>query len=626
MSIQIGGASERGHGYPRPQLQRANWTSLNGTWDFALDPEGVWGHPDDVPWAHRIRVPFAPETPASGVGKTGFFRVAWYRRTIDLDPVETGQKVLLHFGAVDYAAKVWINGGEAAAHEGGYTPFTLDITPFITNGRAIIAVRAFDDPMDLSQPRGKQDWQLEPHSIWYPRTTGIWQTVWLETVPSTWIDRIRWTPNLERWEIGFEAWLAGARREGLKLGVKLRVGNTLLADDTYAIVAGEVHRRIALSDPGIDDYRNGLLWNPATPTLIDVQLQLWADRGDLIDEATSYTALRSVKVEHDRIALNGRPYVLRLVLDQGYWPETGLTPPDDSALRRDVELAKAMGFNGVRKHQKIEDPRYLYWADRLGLLVWEEMPSAYRFTDRSIQRVSREWIAAMERDTSHPCITAWVPINESWGVPNLPTNPAERHYVQGLYHLTKTLDATRPVIGNDGWESVATDIIGIHDYDSDPKRIARRYRADEVLPRLFKRERPGGRLLVLEGEGAHEQPIILTEFGGITLSGDQGAWGYSRVQSQQEFEKRFTELLRVVTSLGLLAGFCYTQFADTYQEANGLLFADRTPKFPLERIARATTGGAALDDPDANIGSHPHPPLTPDELVSARDTSDDDPR
>jgi hypothetical protein len=624
MSPQILEAPERGHGYPRPQLQRVNWTSLNGAWDFALDPEGVWGHPDDVPWADRILVPFAPETPASGIANTGFFRVAWYRKAIDLEPVPAGSKVLLHFGAVDYAAKVWINGGEAAAHEGGYTPFTVDITPFITNGRAIIVVRAFDDPLDLSQPRGKQDWQLEPHSIWYPRTTGIWQTVWLETVPSTWIDRIRWTPNLERWEIGFEAWLAGARREGLKLGVKLRVGNTLLADDTYAVVAGEVHRRIALSDPGIDDYRNGLLWNPATPTLIDVQLQLWADRGDLLDEATSYTALRSVKVENNRIALNGRPYVLRLVLDQGYWPETGLTPPDDLALRRDVELAKAMGFNGVRKHQKIEDPRYLYWADRLGLLVWEEMPSAYRFTDRSVQRVSREWIAAIERDTSHPCITAWVPINESWGVPNLPTNPAERHYVQGLYHLTKTLDSTRPVIGNDGWESVATDLIGIHDYDSDPKRIGRRYRADEVLPRLFKRERPGGRLLVLEGESAHEQPIILTEFGGITFSRDQATWGYSRAQSQQEFEKRYTDLLRVVASLGLLAGFCYTQFADTYQEANGLLYADRTPKFPLERIARATTGGAVPPDADANVGSHPHPPLTPDEPVPAHGTSDDD--
>jgi hypothetical protein len=406
--------------------------------------------------------------------------------------------------------------------------------------------------------------------------------------------------------------------------VKLRVGDTLLADDTYAVVAGEVHRRIALSDPGIDDYRNGLLWNPSTPTLIDVQLQLWADRGVLLDEATSYTALRSIKVEHDRVVLNGRPFMLRLVLDQGYWPETGLTPPDDAALRRDVELAKEMGFNGVRKHQKIEDPRYLYWADVLGLLVWEEMPSAYRFTDHSIQRVSREWIAAIERDTSHPCIIAWVPINESWGVPNLPTNPAERHYVQALFHLTKTLDPTRPVIGNDGWESVATDIIGIHDYDNDPHRLAKRYRADEVLPRLFKRERPGGRLLVLEGDSAHEQPVMITEFGGITFSKDQDTWGYSRAESAREFEGSYTALLRVVNSLGLLAGFCYTQFADTYQEANGLLNADRTPKFPLERMALATAGGAIVD-PDANIGSHPHPPLTPDDPVTVPVTSDEEP-
>jgi hypothetical protein len=314
-----------------------------------------------------------------------------------------------------------------------------------------------------------------------------------------------------------------------------------------------------------------------------------------------------------------------MVLDQGYWPDTGLTPPDDEALRRDVELAKAMGFNGVRKHQKIEDPRYLYWADKLGLLVWEEMPSAYRFTDRSIHRVSREWIAAIERDTSHPCIIAWVPINESWGVPNLPTSAAERHYVQGLYHLTKTLDPTRPVIGNDGWESVATDIIGIHDYDSDPERIAKRYRADEVLPRLFKRERPGGRLLVLEGDRPHEQPIMLTEFGGITLSKEGKAWGYSRAQSPRDFEGRYTELLRVVNALGLFAGLCYTQFADTYQEANGLLYADRTPKFPLDRMARATNGGAPLDDPAATIGSHPHPPLSDTVPMTVPDISDDEP-
>jgi beta-galactosidase/beta-glucuronidase len=604
------------HGYPRPQLQRKDWQSLNGPWDFAIDADACWCHGDEVEWSGTIEVPFAPETPASGIGHDLFFRACWYRRTVDVAAAPPDSRLLLHFGAVDYRTTVWINGNEAGSHEGGYTPFTVDLRGFAGLKTLSIVVRAEDDPSDLAKPRGKQDWQLEPHSIWYPRTTGIWQTVWLETVPSTWIERIRWTPNLERWELGLEVWLGGMRSETLKLGVKLRAGDMVLADDTYTVIAGEVHRRIALSDPGIDDYRNGLLWNPATPTLIDVQLQLWADRGDLLDEVVSYTALRSIDVDSDRFVLNGRPYILRMVLDQGYWPESGLTPPGDDALRRDVELAKAMGFNGVRKHQKIEDPRYHYWADKLGLLVWEEMPSAYRFADRSVQRVSREWISAIERDTSHPCIIAWVPINESWGVPNLPTSAAERHYVQGLYHLTKTLDPTRPVIGNDGWESVATDIIGIHDYDNDPDRIAKRYRADEVLPRLFKRERPGGRLLVLGTDSPHDQPVMLTEFGGIAFSTEEHAWGYSRAESEEDFEGKYTALLRVVNSLGVLAGFCYTQFADTYQEGNGLLFADRTPKFPLDRLRRATTGGAPVGDAESKLGSHPHPPLAAETPVT----------
>ena len=226
----------------------------------------------------------------------------------------------------------------------------------------------------------------------------------------------------------------------------------------------------------------------------------------------------------------------RMVLDQGYWPDTGITAPDDDAYRRDVELQKAMGFNGARKHQKIESPRYLYWADTLGLLVWEEMPSAYRFTRTSIERLTREWTDVIARDASHPCIIAWVPFNESWGVPDLPDSPAQRHYVQALYHLTKTLDPSRPVIGNDGWESVATDIIGIHDYDDQPERIAKRYLVDEI-PRLFKRERPGGRLLLLQGE-VQDQPIMLTEFGGIAFSRDTAhTWGYSRGETRGGFRE-----------------------------------------------------------------------------------------
>ncbi len=586
------------HAYPRPQLERERWTNLNGRWDFALDRESVWTLPTQVIWNCTITVPFSPETPASGVNDTGFYRAVWYRRTFDAPELADNKRLILHFGAVDYCASVWLNGVLVCHHQGGYTPFHADITDFLTAaGPQTVVVRAEDDASDLAKPRGKQDWMLEAHSIWYPRTTGIWQTVWLEVLPATYIGFVRWTPNIERWEIGFEARLDGVRREGVRLNVKMHVGNLLVADDTYAVVAGEVHRRIALSDPGIDDYRNDLLWSPTTPTLIHVELRLWGGRGELIDTATSYTALRSIGVQGDKFVLNGRPFLLRLVLDQGYWPESGLTSPDDDALRRDVELVKAMGFNGVRKHQKIEDPRFLYWADRLGLLVWEEMPSAYRFTRESIERLTREWVDVLSRDSSHPCIIAWVPFNESWGVPDLPDSPAQRHYVQALYHLTKTIDPTRPVIGNDGWESVATDIIGIHDYDDSPERIARRYGANEIESRLFKRERPGGRILLLEGATNSDQPIILTEFGGIAYSPDvQGTWGYVRSDSAQQFAERYTALLGVIRSLPSLAGFCYTQFTDTYQEANGLLYSDRTPKFPLEEMALATRGSRSERD------------------------------
>jgi hypothetical protein len=322
-----------------------------------------------------------------------------------------------------------------------------------------------------------------------------------------------------------------------------------------------------------------------------VKLELYGSRGEILDRVASYTALRSIATQGDRIVLNGRVYYLRMVLDQGYWPGSGLTAPDDAALRKDVELARAMGFNGVRKHQKIEDPRYLYWADRLGLLVWEEMPSAYGFIKKSVARVTKEWIEAIDRDLSHPCIISWVPINESWGVPNLPEIASQRNYVQALYHLTKTLDSTRPVIGNDGWESIATDIIGIHDYEDNLKKLTKRYKGDERIPHLFKRERPGGRLLTVEGHEQKDQPIMLTEFGGIAFSEDiTTTWGYSRASSPEEFLTLYSRLLRLVRSFDMLGGLCYTQFADTYQEVNGLLYADRSPKVPIEEIAIATRG------------------------------------
>ncbi len=608
--------------HPNPILCRETWRSLNGTWQFSDGRAQLDALPQHVIWDRTITVPFSPETANSGIADEGFYRTVWYRRTFTQEALSSGERLLLHFEAVDWRATVWVNGKRVATHEGGYTPFHADITEALLPGvPQEIIVRAEDEPSDLAKPRGKQDWKAKPHSIWYPRTTGIWQTVWLETVSPIRLKSLHWTSSLDRWEIGLEALILGDGalssdepatpvdlQHRLQLSVRLTVGDQLLADDTYTVIAGEVHRRLALSDPGIDDFRNTLLWSPGSPTLIDATLELRSEGGVLLDRVLSYTALRSVATQGDRFILNGRPLPLRLVLDQGYWPESGLTAPSDEALVRDIKLVKELGFNGVRKHQKIECARFLYWADRLGLLVWEEMPSAYRYTNRSIHRLTREWMDVIHRDRSHPSIITWVPFNESWGVPDLPEVGAQRHFVQSLYHLTHALDPSRPVIGNDGWEYVATDIIGIHDYDDRPARIGRRYGIDNVESQLLHNERPGGRLLALTApeSGSSPRPLMITEFGGIAFASPEAAdpllkpeeaWGYSRAETSEQLLDRYSDLLLVVRSLPALAGFCYTQFTDTYQEVNGLLFADRTPKAPLDAIRKATSGSLPDLDP-----------------------------
>ncbi len=581
------------HQYPRPQLRRAMWTSLNGSWRFCFDNEVKWTQPSEVPdWPLTINVPFAPESEKSGIGDTGFHPACWYEREFEV-PADY-DRLHLHFGAVDYQACVWVNDQLVAKHEGGHTPFSADITSALhKQGPQKLTVYAQDDPEDMEKPRGKQDWRREPHGIWYPRTSGIWQTVWMEALPKTHIHKLRWTPHLERWEIGFEAFINDLISHDLRISIKITHGGALLVEDNYLVLRGQVHRRIALSDPGIDDYRNDLLWSPERPTLLDAEIKLW--RGDeLIDEVYSYTALRSVAVHRDRLLLNGRPYELRLVLDQGYWADSLMSAPDENALRRDVELVKEMGFNGVRKHQKIEDPLYLYWADVLGLAVIEEMPSTYRFSNESVRRQMTEWTEAIERDFSHPCILMWVPFNESWGVPDLPASPAHRNAVEAFYHLTKTLDQTRPVIGNDGWEASATDVIGIHDY-SEAKDLQQRYGPAAKLDDLFDRRRPGGRVLTLDGYPHRGQPIFLTEFGGVAYAAPDkrhcaNIWGYAFCEELPQFEEMCCQLLRTAQTTTMFSGFCYTQFTDTFQEVNGLLYADRTPKIPMATIAAAVRG------------------------------------
>ncbi|HLL22265.1 MAG TPA: glycoside hydrolase family 2 TIM barrel-domain containing protein [Kofleriaceae bacterium] len=588
--------------HPRPQLQRDRWRTLDGTWDFAYDDEHRFAEPRQVVFDRKIRVPYPPESEASGIGDTSFHATCWYRTVIPITPEERTQRLLLHFGAVDYSAKVWVNGIPVVEHEGGHTPFFADVTQAIAGAeRMEIVIKATDDPFDLGKPRGKQDWLAEPHEIWYPRTTGIWQTVWLEPVPRLSIRRVQWTPFLEHWEMGVAVELAGPLEPNTSIRIRLRHADQVVADDRYAVTNYELARRIAFADPGIDDYRNHFLWSPSHPTLLEADIELYVGERR-VDSVWSYTALRSVGVQGNRFMLNGRPFFLKMVLDQGYWPDTLLAPPDVAALRRDVELTIGLGFNGVRKHQKLEDPRWLYFCDLYGVLVWAEMPSPYRFSPLAVQRLVSEWTEALRRDVSHPCIAAWVPLNESWGVPDLPTNPAHRDYVRALYHLTKTIDPTRPVVGNDGWEHVATDLITIQDYASNPTVLRERYATPEAVQRVLERQQPGGRALTLPGFQPGQQPVLLSEFGGIALLDDRSGWGYSRVDRGEDLLNAYEGILRALHACRGIAGFCYTQLTDTFQEKNGLLTMRREPKFEMERIAEATRGkrkAVAMDvDPE----------------------------
>jgi beta-galactosidase/beta-glucuronidase len=579
----------RDSNHPRPQLTRTAWTDLCGSWRFAYDDANVgldagWAGKPEV-FDREIIVPFPPESEASGVADPSFHPVVWYRRTFRVEERDRAGRLLLHFGAVDYAARVWVNGRLVARHEGGHTPFSADITSALRDGEQEVVVRAEDRPTDLTQPRGKQFWEEKPRRIWYHRTTGIWQPVWLEPVPDTYITEARWTPDLDRGMLGLEVKLDRHPERPLRLRVRLVLGGVTLADDVYHVERADVRRDIALEPGGLTMSRERLLWSPSRPNLIDVELTLLDGEAPL-DEVQSYAGVRSVGFSNGRFVLNGRPYYLRLVLEQGYWPESHIAAPSNDVLRREVELIKSLGFNGVRIHQKVEDPRFLYWCDKLGLLVWGEMANAFVFSQDAVEKLMREWLEVLRRDYSHPCIVTWVPLNESWGVPALERVPAQRDYVRGLYHLTKALDPTRPVIGNDGWEHLASDIWGVHDYALDGDTIRERYGTPEALERTLYTIQPHYRTIVLPEYHREGEPVILTEFGGISYAPAEGQrwFGYGTVSNPDEFLAKYEEIVGAVLECPTIAGFCYTQLTDTEQETNGLLLEDRTPKLDAEAV------------------------------------------
>ena len=603
--------------HPRPQLTRAAWVDLCGIWGFAYDDNGVgldegWQERADV-YSREIRVPFPPESPGSGIGDTGYHPVCWYRRTFRVSPEQGAGRLLLHCGAVDYRAHVWLNGRLVAMHEGGHTPFSADITAALRpDGLQTVVIRAEDDPTDLAQPRGKQDWEERPHQVWYHRTTGIWQPVWLEPVGATHIASVRWTPDLDRGLLGVAVALHRRGDEPLTVRVRLQMRGSTVADVAYVATGAEARGEIALDSASVAMGPDRLLWTPDHPNLLDATIAVSAG-GEVLDTVGSYVGLRSAGVADGRFLLNGRPYYLRLVLTQGYWPESHLAAPSADALRREVELAKELGFNGVRIHQKVEDPRFLYWCDRLGLLVWGEMASAYIFTPTAVTRLVREWTEALARDYSHPCVVAWVPLNESWGVPSLPRDRAQRAFVEALYALTRALDPTRPAIANDGWEHLAGDILGIHDYTFDGAALRERYGSVEGLERTLHTVQPQHHALMLDGHRRAGQPVMLTEYGGIGYRPEQdAAWhGYGTVRDRVELLAKYRELTDAVLDSPALAGFCYTQLADTGQETNGLLTSGRQHKLDPAAVRSITARVSAALPGEITAYQHAHRGVTP---------------
>lgn len=578
--------------YPRPQLVRERWQDLCGEWEFAYDDDEIglsegWVSARE-PFDRRIVVPFPPESKLSGVRDTSAHDVVWYRLGVELERPGPAERLVLHFGAVDYAAQVWLNGTHLGGHEGGHTPFSFDVTDALVDGEQVVVVRAEDRAQDVTQPRGKQDWLEEPHGIWYHRTTGIWQPVWAEVVPQAHISELHWTPDVAGATVRVEATLAALPSGTGRVRVRLALGEQggeLLAEQTVRVQGRHLQFDVAIPAARHGQHQGRLLWSPNSPTLVGAIVELLDDEA-VVDTVQSYFGFRSVGIEDGRFLLNGQPCFLRLALEQGYWPESHLAAPSAEALRKEVELVKALGFNGIRIHQKVEDPRFLAWCDRLGLLVWDEMPSAFEFAPRAIERVTREWLEIVRRDRSHPSVVTWVPLNESWGVWHISEVEEQQHYATALYHLTKALDGTRPVISNDGWEHTESDIWGVHDYAAHGDSLARRYDGREAVQRVLHDRRPGRKKVVLGDPVDRGQPVVLTEFGGLSYTPSVGEkwFGYATVGSAEELADRLRGLVGAVLDNPELAGFCYTQLTDTEQERNGLLTEAREPKLPLEVV------------------------------------------
>ncbi len=565
--------------YPRPQFVRDGWMNLNGTWQFEID-QGCSGRSrglvESEHLAGSIVVPFCPESKLSGVNNKDFMRSVWYKRGFTLPDAAAGKHVFVNFGAVDYRCEVWINGVSVGKHRGGYTSFRMEITQALREGENIITVCAQDDTRDPMQPSGKQSGQYDSYGCFYTRTTGIWQTVWLEWMNDSYLEQVLLTPDAANAVIHIRAKIHGA--QGCTLTASAAYQGADMGTAQAAANAGWVEISLHLAEKH--------LWEVGDGKLYDLQLSLTRN-GEEQDRLSSYFGLRSVGFDGMRFLLNGKPVFQRLVLDQGFYPDGIYTAPTDADLRRDIELSMAMGFNGARLHEKVFEARYLYWADRMGYLCWGEMAN-WGLDHSQIGALSAflaEWLEAVQRDYSAPCIIGWCPFNETWDVCG---HRQDDDVLRMVYRTTKAFDMTRPVIDTSGNFHVETDIFDVHDYQQDTQEFAARYGCgtEPIYERFPERQhRPKG------------LPVFVSEYGGMRWTDHQEGWGYGKgPETAEEFIARYRALTETLLHNPDHFGFCYTQLTDVEQEQNGLYTYHRVPKFDPEIIRAINAQRAAQEE------------------------------
>ncbi|HEY9290881.1 MAG TPA: sugar-binding domain-containing protein [Microlunatus sp.] len=591
--------------HPRPQLQREQWLNLNGAWQFEIDngDSGIHRGLLDRALESEIVVPFAPETELSGIGNTDYLEAVWYRRTVSIPTDWDGSRVLLHFGAVDHDATVWVDGIEVGRHRGGFSSFTVEITDQVSAGQqAVIVVRA-RDPREAVQARGKQSLRFDNADCHYTRTTGIWQTVWLEAVPQTYLKRLRVTPQLASSSFVVETALS-ANRPGHTV-------HLTLTDADGEVATQDVRADLDLAPAATliipsDRVRP---WSPRDPHLYDLTVQLLDVDGQVVDQVASYAGLRSVSIEDKKIKINGEPIFQRLVLDQGYWPESLMTAPSDEALQRDIELSLAAGFNGARLHQKVFEERFYYHADKMGYLVWGEFGDwgvggygPYEDHQRPTASMITQWLEVVERDFNHPSLIGWCPLNETWQ--KLTDKITQLDDVtRGMFLATKVADPTRPVLDSSGYSHRVpeADVYDSHDYEQDPTKFAAN-QAGLAQDDPYLNEHNGNAISI----PYRGQPYFVSEFGGIWWNPELAAsvagtdreesWGYGdRVKDEAEFQDRFAGLVGALLDDENMFGYCYTQLTDVFQEENGIYRFDRSEKLDVDRVRAAQIRPAAYE-------------------------------